>query len=183
MPKRINYKLYRGSINKFMSVTYTYTFETEGKFSTIYQPEHGNSVTISPTFGISISNGFEKDQVYIPAHQYYHFTALLETAVKLISEHLYELFPNVGKMEFEINAKTLERFMTEKSVASNGITIVPCMYVDETNQCYPGIHITSTNLGNIKIPLQDAIPISKMLMSLQPHELGISMLRIMGHIE
>lgn len=181
--QRINFKLYRGTIDRKLRVLYNYTFEAEGDFRTVYQKEPTTSVTISPSFGVSISHGYGEDSVYVPSSQYYVFTSLLETVVKLISEHLYELFPNAGKVEFEINAKTLERFQTEQAVSNNGITMIPAVFVDDTNQCYPGIQITTVKLGSIKIPLQDAIPMSKMLSSLDPNLMSISMLRILGKIE
>ena len=101
----------------------------------------------------------------------------------LIQEHLYELFPNAGKSEFEINSKAFERFQTEKAIASDGITMIPAVYVDDTNQCYPGIQINTLKLGSIRIPLQDAIPMNKMFSTFDPHAMSISMLRIMGKIE
>ena len=180
---RITYKLFRGTVEKNLVANYVYTFDVDGDFRTIYQREGTENVTILPSFGISVSLGFDKDRLYIPSSQYYTFASLLETAVKLISEHLYELFPNAGRMEFEINAKALERFQTEQAIASNGFTLVPAVYVDDMNQCYPGIQITSLKLGNIKIPLQDAIPLSKMLNSIDPHLMSLSMLRIMGKVE
>ena len=184
MQQRINYKLFRGQIDKRLSVIYNYTFESDGDFRTIFQKDGSISTTISPSYGINISHGFEQDRrVFIPSSQYYIFTSLLETAIKLISEHLYELFPNVGKSEFEINGKVLERFQTEKAIANGGITMIPCVFTDETNQCYPGIHINTLKLGNIKIPLQDAIPRSKMLNSFDPSVMSLSMLRILGKIE
>lgn len=181
--QRINYRLFRGSVDKHLSVLYNYAFEADGDFPTIYQREGSQSVTISPSYGINISHGFERDHVFIPSNQYYIFASLLETAVKLISEHLYELFPNAGRSEFEINTKALERFQTEKAIANGGITIVPTVFVDDTSQCFPGLHINTLKLGNIKLPLQDAIPLSKMLNAFDPNVFSLSMLRILGKIE
>lgn len=183
MTNRINYKLFRGTIDKKLSVLYNYAFEQGGDFPTVYQREGSPSVTISPSYGINITHGYDQDHVYIPSNQYYVFASLLETAVKLISDHLYELFPNVGRSEFEIDTKSLERFQTEKAIANAGITMIPAVYVDDTNQCYPGIQINTLKLGNIRIPLQDAIPLSKMLNAFDPNVMSISMLRIFGKIE
>ena len=179
---RINYKLYRGTIAKNLIVNYVYTFEETGDFKTVYQRDESSTVYLNPSFGISISLGYEKDRVYVTSNLYYTFTGLLETSVKLISENLYELFPNAGRAEFEINPKSLERFMTEKAIANNGITMVPCVYVDEMNQCYPGIHISTLKNGSIKLPFQDVIPLSKLLSSIDPHLMSLSMLRIMGKV-
>ena len=179
---RINYKLYRGNVDRNLSVTYVYMFEPSGDFRTVNQRENG-TVTILPSFGISISKGYEQDRVYIPSNQYFTFVTLLQKAVTLISDHLYELFPNAGRSEFEINAKALERFQTEMAIASDGITMVPAVYVDDTNQCYPGIQINTLKLGSIRIPFEDAIPMNQMFKTFDPHAMSISMLRIMGKIE
>lgn len=179
---RANYKLYRGVTNKQLSVTYTYNFETTGDFQTIRQHENG-TLTIRPSFGISISNGFEKDSIYIVPSQYYAFTPLLETAIKLISEHLYELFPDVGNSEFEVDSEALERFMTEKALANGGFTIIPAVFVDDNNQCYPGLRINTIRFGSMVIPFDDAISISKLLSSFDPHLFSISMLRLFGKFD
>ena len=182
MAQRINYKLFRGSIDKHLTVLYSYIYEENGDFRTIYQREGSTSVTISPSFGVSLSHGYGQDSVYVPASQYFSFITMLEKCVKLVSENLYELFPNVGRSEFEINAKALERFQTEKAMASDGITMIPSVYVDETNQCFPGIQINTLKHGSIRIPLEDAIPMSKMFSTFDPNVMAISMLRILGKI-
>ena len=180
---RLNYKLFRGSRDKHLTVLYGYSYEPDGDFKTVYQREGSNTVTILPAFGISISKGYEQDRVYIPSNQYFTFVTLLQKTVTLISDHLYELFPNAGRSEFEINAKALERFQTEMAIASDGITMVPAVYVDDTNQCYPGIQINTLKLGSIRIPFEDAIPMNQMFKTFDPHAMSISMLRIMGKIE
>lgn len=180
---RINYKLFRGSVDKHLSVSYVYSYEADGDFKTVYQREGSNSVSILPSFGISISKGYDQERVYIPSNQYFTFITMLNKIVRLISDHLYELFPNAGRSEFEINAKALERFQTEEAIASDGITMIPAVYVDDTNQCYPGIQINTLKLGSIRIPLQDAIPMNQMFKTFDPHAMSISMLRIMGKIE
>lgn len=179
---RINYKMYRGSTDKNLTVQYVYQFEPSGDFQTVMQRENG-TVSILPSFGISVSNGYDRDRVYITSNQYFQFTSLLERCVKLVSDHLYEIFPNVGRAEFEIDTKTLERFQTEKAMAADGITMVPEVWVDETNQCYPGIRINTLKLGTIRIPLQDAIAISKMLSTFDPHLFSISLLRVCGKVD
>lgn len=180
---RINYKLFRGTVDKHLSVLYVYRYEADGDFQTVYQKEGSASVTILPSFGINISRGYDQDRAYITSNQYFIFVTLLEKIVRLVSEHLYELFPNAGRSEFEINAKALERFQTEMAVASDGITMIPAVFVDDTNQCYPGIQINTLKLGSIKLTLQDAIPMSKMFSTFDPHAMSLSMLRIMGRIE
>ena len=177
----IQYRLFKGSIDKQLSVSYVYRFESQGDFQTIKERPNGN-MTIFPSFGISISRGFDQEQVYITSNQYYIFASLLAKITDLVSKHLYELFPNVGKAEFEIDAKALERFQTEKAVASNGITMTPCVWVDETNQCYPGIQISTIKNSSIRLPFQDVIPMSEMFKGFDPHAMSLAMLRIYGKI-
>lgn len=172
---RVNYKLFRGSTDKNLTVTLTYTYENEGDFRTVMYNSQYNSYSISPLFGISISKGYEKDRIYVTSNQYYSFTTLMEKAVKLISDHLYEIFPNVGLSEFDIDAKTLERFQTEKALACDGITMSPVVFVDETNQCFPGLLINTIKYGSIRLPLQDAIAISRLLSNLNPHAIALSL--------
>lgn len=180
---KINYKLFRGNTDRNLVVTYVYRFEPVGEFATVQERPNG-TVSIYPGFGISISNGFERDNVYITANQYYSFATLLTKSVKLISDHLYEIFPNVDRAEFEIDSKTLERFQTEKAIANDGITMVPAVWVNrDNNQCYPGLAIKTLKYGSIVIPMQDAIPIAAMFSSFDPHAFAISMLRVCGRID
>lgn len=180
---RINFPIYRGNTNKHLQVTYVYRFEPTGEYSTVKERPNG-SVTIYPSYGISVSEGFEKDSIYIPSGQYFSFVTLLSKSVRLIQENLYELFPNVNSAEFEADAKALDRFQTEKALANDGITMSPAVWVDrETNQCYPGLMIKTLKFGSVCIPLQDAIPIEAMFSKLDPLALSISMLRICGRIQ
>lgn len=178
---RIDSLLYKGFVNKDLRVSYVYNFEASGKFQTVIQKQNGD-ISIYPSFGISISEGYDKGRLYLPANRYYPFTSLLKKSIKIISDNLYEIFPNINKIEFEVDSRVLERFQTEQAVNTNGMTMVPSVWVDSTSTCYPGIRI-STNNCTITIPLEDAIPISKMLSSFEPHSYGISMLRILGKIE
>lgn len=177
----ISYRLFKGTIDKQLSASYVYKFEAGGDFQTVKERPNGN-VSILPSFGISISRGFDRDRIYITSNQYYVFASLLDKITNLISDHLYELFPNVGKAEFEIDSKALERFQTEKAVASDGITMTPCVWVDDTNQCYPGVSIVTLRMGSIRIPFQDVIPMRDMFRTFDPHLFGISLLRIYGKI-
>ena len=91
---RIDSVLYRGFINKDLRVTYIYNFESSGKFPTIIQKDNGN-VVIYPAYALSISEGFDKPHVYIPTNKYHSFVSLLEKCIKLVSDNLYDIFPNV----------------------------------------------------------------------------------------
>ena len=45
---RLNYKLFRGSRDKHLTVLYGYSYEPDGDFKTVYQREGSNTVTILP---------------------------------------------------------------------------------------------------------------------------------------
>lgn len=162
-------------------MTLVYTYDIDGDFKTITRNQQYNSYSILPSFGINISRGYDKDRVYISSNQYYAFASLLEKTVKMVSEHLYEIFPNVGRVEFDIDTKTLERYQTEKAMACDGITMSPAVFVDDTNQCFPGITINTVKTGSLCMPLQDAITISKLLNGLNPHMVSLSLLSMFGN--
>lgn len=178
---RIDSTLFKGFVNKDLRVVYSYNFEPTGQFQTIIQKDNGN-VVIRPSFGISISEGFDKSRLFIPANKYYPFVSLLRKTIKLISDNLFEIFPNINNIEFEIDSRVLERFQTEQAMATSGMTMVPTVWVDQTSACFPGIKVTSMN-GSVDIPLEDAIPISEMLKSFEPNIFGLSILRIIGKID
>lgn len=179
---RIDSTLFRGFVNKDLRVTYSYNFEETGKFQTIFQKD--NKTYISPSFSISIGGKFGDPRVFIPSSRYYYFTEVLNKTIKLVSEHLFEIFPDIGKIEFEIDERMLERYQTEKAMSSGGITIMPCVYNDATSASFPGIKIeTSINDQTMIVPFEDAIAISKMFESFDPHNYGLSMLRIIGKID
>lgn len=178
---RIDSHLYRGNINKNLRVVYNYNFEPSGQYQTIVERDNGN-IIINPSFSITISEGFERDRLFVPANKYYPFATLLNTAVKLISDNLYEIFPNVHSNEFEVDSRVLERFQTEQAMTTVGMTMMPSVWVDESGGCYPAIKVTTLKCGTIVIPLEDAIPISKLLHSFEPHSAGYSILRIIGKI-
>lgn len=179
---RIDSILYRGFINKDLRVSYVYNYESAGQYPTIVQRGNGN-LAINPSFGISISEGFDRQRIYIPANRYYPFAALLRKSVNLISDNLYDIFPNVNRMEFEVDSRVLERFKTEQALTTHGMTIVPEVWVDSTSTCYPGIRINTQKSGTVSIPFEDAIPIADMLNSFEPHSFGLSLLRILGKID
>ena len=120
--------------------------------------------------------------MFIPAYKYFQFVLLLKKTIKKISANLYDIFPNINSSEFEVDSRVLERFQTEQAMASGGMTMVPCVWVDQASQCYPSIRVTSLN-GNVVIPLEDAMSISQMLQTFDPHQFGLSVLRILGKIE
>ena len=176
--------IYRGtqeSINTHLLVSYHYMFEPEGQYQTIKEKRNGGYV-INPSFGISISEGFDKPRIFIPGNKYYSFVTLLDKAITTVSENLFTIFPDVNKIEFEVDSRALERFQTEKALSTAGMSAVPAVWSNETNECFPGIRINSKN-GCVIIPLEDAIPLVDLLKHFDPIVYSISMLRFFGKIE
>lgn len=175
------YKGTKESVNPSLLVTYLYNFDMDGDFPTIREKKNGGYV-INPSFGISISEGFDKPRIFIPGVRYYSFSTLFEKAIKLVSENLFTIFPNVNKIEFEIDSRALERFQTEKALTTSSMTAYPAVWCDETNACYPGIRI-NTKQGYVTIPLEDAIPLSELFKRFDPLLYSINMLRFFGKID
>lgn len=180
---KIDSTLFRGIIDKDLKVILNYQFEEGGQFQTILKHTNGK-IYINPSYALSITEGFGKPNIFIPGNRYYQFLSLLNNTIKAISENLYQLFPNIGKVEFDIDSRTLERFQTEKALSTAGMTMMPAVWVDTTSSSYPGIRI-STNINNssICIPFEDAIPINKMLDTFDPNAYSLSMLRILGKVD
>lgn len=179
---RVESILFRGLINKDLRMKYLYMFEEDGQYQTITQKDNGN-ITLTPSFALSITEGFGKSHIFIPSNRYYQFITLLRKTVKMISDNLYDIFPNVNKIEFEVDSRTLERFQTEQAMATGGITMIPTVWVDQTNTCYPAIRVTtSSSPAGISIPFEDGIPISELLRTFEPNQYGLSILRIIGKI-
>lgn len=177
-------QLYKGSkesVNPSLLVSYLYDFQMDGNFPTIKEKRSGG-YSISPSFGISISEGFDKPRIFIPGIRYYAFSTLFERAIKLVSENLFTLFPNVNKIEFEIDSRALERFQTEKALATAGMSAYPAVWCNEMNECYPGIRINNKQ-GSVTIPMEDAIPLSEMFKRFDPILYSINMLRFFGKID
>lgn len=176
--------IYRGSvdsINRHLLVTYSYDFDMSGDYPTVRKTPSGKHI-ISPSFSISISEGFDKDRLFLPGNKYYVFVSLLNKAIKLVSENLFEIFPNVSKTEFDIDQRALERFQTEKALSVAGMTATPSVWTNETSECFPGISIES-KYGKVVIPLEDAIPLAAMLSSFDPLTYSISMLQFFGKFD
>lgn len=176
MIDRINHVLYRGNINKDLRITYIYRYE-DGPYCPVMQRETG--VTIYPSFAITISEGFEKGHAFFPAKSYFAFVVLLNKSIKLISEHIMELFPDMGKQEFDVDRRTLERFQTEKAMSIQSMTILPTVWVDADNSCYPALNV-ETLYGSCVIPFEDAICINQMLSTFDPIAFSVDMLCITG---
>ena len=177
--------LYRGSklgsVNPDMVMTYLYQFEDNpDNFPTIKVKRNGGLI-INPSFAISISEGFDKNRIFIPGMKYYAFASLLDKAVTKIQENLFTIFPNVSSTEFEIDSKALEIFQTEKAFTTAGMTAVPAVWTNATSECFPGVKVTSKN-GMVTIPLEDAIPVIEMMKRFDPIVYSVSMLEFFGRI-
>lgn len=177
---RIDTVLFKGFINKNLVCHYVFQFEESGQYQTIRTRQNGN-IVINQCYGLSISEGFEKNRIYISANKYPAFVSLLNKSVKLVQENLYEIFPNVNQTEFEIDNRALQRFQTEKAMSTAGIGITPSVWIDEYSQSYPGIRINGS--GFITIPLEDAIAFATKLSMFNPDNMMLSMLRMIGKFD
>ena len=130
-----------------------------------------------PNFAISISEGFDKPYIFIPGNRYFQFVLLLRKTVKLVSEHMFELYPDTTSSEFEIDSRTLERFQSEKAMSTAGMTLLPDVWVNETNECFPALKI-ETLFGTCKIPFEDCMAIAQMFRAFDPFTFGISLIQL-----
>ena len=72
-------------------------------------------------------------------------------------------------------------FQTEKAIQTAGITMVPDIWVDETQQCFPAIKCTTTRYpSGVRIPLEDAKALSTTLNCFDPHIYGLVLLGLLG---
>jgi hypothetical protein len=182
MTKKLNTLLMNGYVNKDLKIKYSFTLETESKFQTVYESQKGD-IYLSPYYSITITEGFQRPSVFIQGRQYHGFVKLLDKSIQLIRENFYELFPNPNQMEFEVDSSVLERFITEKAMSSVGITIVPCVWVDQQQLSYPGIQITTSSTQGydlIKIPFEDAISMSQMFNTMDINTLTMQSLQMMA---
>lgn len=175
--------LYRGSkegsVNNSMYITYVYMFEDDpDNFPTVKVKRNGGLI-IQPSFAITISEGFDKNRIFIPGMRYYSFVSLLSKAVTAIQENLFKLFPNVTSTEFEVDSRALELFQTEKALSTAGMQACPAVWANSVDECFPGVKI-SNKYGEVIIPLEDAIPIVEMLKRFDPIVYSVSMLELFG---
>lgn len=174
---RVYVDIYKGFICKKLKVEFVYSFENnpESKYKTYSQGKNWGSIQHS--YALVIRTEFDsKTGLFITDKQFGAFRTLLKNSIKLISEHLYELFPKLGSTEFEISDKALERFITEKAQSSMNITIIPSVYVNQSQDTFPGIHIDDGRGGTVIIPLEDAIAMYDTLKSLDVINLSMNIL-------
>ena len=106
----------------------------------------------------------------------------MSKAIKLVSENLFEIFPNISKTEFEADERVLERFQTEKALSVAGMTAMPATWVNAQSECFPAIKIESKH-GCVTIPLEDAIPLEAMLNGFDPIVYSLTMLHFFGKLD
>lgn len=175
---KINHTLYRGTVNNKLRVVYQYQKKTNEKYATV---KDFNGVTyIEPSFSLSIGEPYgSPNRVFIPSSNYFQFVILLDKSVKLTQQHILELFPDMSNTEFTIDTLMLERFTTEKAMHVDGMTIIPCVWSNDTNECFPALQINTMH-GTCRIPLEDCMAISQMLSTFDPHMFGLLMLNMIG---
>lgn len=174
---KINHTMFRCSVNKQIRVEYQFQQKSDGKFNTIR--EFKNTMYIEPSFSVTIGEPYgSPNRIFIPGKDYFQFVMLLEKSVKLIQQHVLELFPDLSSNEFEIDSRVLERFSTEKAMHVNGMTIMPCTWSNQVNETFPAIQINTMN-GTCRIPLEDAMTISRMFSTFDPITFGMLLLNMM----
>lgn len=175
--------LYKGIADKSLRVTYLFELELGGKFPTISENNSGDIISY-PAYMLRISSYSNNLRIVIGSSKYFTFVVLFEKSLKLIQENLFELFPNVGKLEFDMDDSVLERFQKEKALNSADITMMPAVYTDGTGVCSPGLRISIDNKGKaITIPLEDAIAIDRMFKTFDPNTYGLNILSQLIKIE
>ena len=169
--------LYRGTTDRTLRISYVFELVLEGKYLNIKENESTGKITTYPSFIITISTMNPQIRFTIGSNKYYTFVVLFEKSLKLIQENLFDLFPDVGSIEFDMDNSTLERFQKEKALSSSGITIIPAIYTDGTSGCFPGMRISLDNKNcGITIPLDDAIGICQLFRTFEPNIYGLTLM-------
>lgn len=174
------YKAPKDACNPNLTVTYLYDYKENVDFPTVKEKRNGGYV-IDPSFSIVISEGFDKNRIYIPGNKYCAFISLFRKTIDLVKENLFTIFPDINKTEFEVDSRALERFQTEKALMVGGMTAGPAVYSNPTNECFPGIMISS-QYGEIIVALEDAIQVSEIFRIFDPYSYSITMLHFFGNM-
>jgi hypothetical protein len=182
MPNQsFNIKLYKGNVNKDLAMNYFYTFRqntnAENEYPTLKKTNSG-TVVVDHNYGLIITEGFDKSRVFIGTRVWNQFVTLFDKSVSLISENLLEIFPDVNNSEFEIDQRALERFQTEKACSVAGMTIIPCVWIDQSQQCYPALRIQTLKESCV-VPLEDAISMRVILNNIDPISYGFQTMQLM----
>lgn len=70
---KITYNLYRGTVDRDMHASYIYRYETSGDFMTVKENPQTGSITILPSFALTISRGYDQDRLFVTSNQYFGF--------------------------------------------------------------------------------------------------------------
>lgn len=179
MMDKISHTMLTCSVNKKLKVEYQFQRKTSSKFNTVR--EYNNTMYITPSFSMIIGEPYgSPNRIFIPSKDYFQFVILLDKSVKLVQQYALELFPNMTSTEFDIDHRALERFSTEKAMYSNGMSIIPTTWSNDVNETFPAIQVTTMN-GVCRIPLEDAMVISQMLSTFDPHTFGLLLLNMIGY--
>lgn len=183
MGRRVESILFKGFVDKGLRVSYIFTLELEGKTKIISESNNGD-IKIYPGYILCIGAIYPGPRIFVSSSKFFTFTVLLEKSIKLIQENLFELFPNVGSVEFDINERVLERFQKEKALSSANVTMMPSIYTDSTGTCSPGLRISLDDKGSsITVPLEDAIGMNQMFKTFDPNLYGLNILSQLIKIE
>ena len=191
MKKRIDTNLFSGIVNRELRVNYLYTWDDSSKYKPMTEQQMADTngmgniqtVKIYPGIMITVSEGYGKPFMTIISNMYYPFISLLDKTINAISKNLYEIFPDIGKVEFEVDSRTLDIWKTEKALKSGDMTMFPVVWVDASQQCFPAIKCTSLRSPDgVIIPLEDAMAISKLLSCFDPNTYGVMMLHALGKL-
>lgn len=177
----IIYRSAKTAVNPDFSIIYQYNFDQYGDYQTVKRKKNGGYI-INPSFAIVLSEGFDRNRIFIPSSTYYSFISLLDRSVKQITENLFTLFPDINKIEFEIDTKALQIYQSEKALMTSGMESMPCTWVNKFNETFAAVKIASKN-GCITIPIEDCIPVIEMFKSFDPLGYSISMLKFFGKFD
>jgi hypothetical protein len=182
MGKVIESVLLKGFISKGFAISYLYDYDLDNpKFPTIKEIDDKN-ISIDGSFVIKIRYG--KDQIiWVPRNKYSAFVSLLEKATRMTQENLFELFPDIGNIEFDMDDSALDRFQKEKALNTAGFTMMPAVWTDGSGTCLPGIMISDEKGHAITIPLEECIGINQMFKVFDPYTYGMQILSMLIKIE
>lgn len=179
--KHITYTLMYGNVNKNLRAEAIFQLDNDDKYQTV---KDVSSITtkIRSSYALSISEGFDKNRMFVPTQRYWTFADAFIRTVKLISDNINDLFPNINFNEFDIDPKALEIFRIEKAVQVDGYSMLPCIWVNDTSETFASISITDVKGGFIRIPIEDARLLSAILNKFDPINYQLSCMNLIGGI-
>lgn len=170
MNSKVVYTVFKGSINRDLKTDYIFTIDTDpaSKYRNVrVMPEH-HTTYVRPNYSINISEGFEKPNVFVPNVHVPCVLDIIAKTLKAVTEHFKELYPTIGGSDCDIDPVALDTFSRDHAVAVNGYSALPCIYVTAEGECKPAIRLMSPKNESVKLPLADAIVLSKKLEKFDP---------------